>query len=100
MNLNSRNRATRWAIENLDNNDLIGCLNNGIYGVKRDYGFNKNFRDGDVVEQKKRAELSHIKPKPMFFTKKMDNAKNRGLKMEKKMKELYLKKGKIYLFQS
>ena len=96
LNMKARNRATKWAIDNMDNKQLIDSLNNGIYGLRRDFGFLRNFRDGDVVKLKKEEERlnSGQEPKPFFYHRRLEKNKDRAKRVEKEMKELYLRKGK------
>ena len=78
----------------MDNKVLINALNDGIYGVRRDYGFKKNFRDGDVIDLKKETR-KQVK-KPLFFNRRLEKSGERAQRIESEMKELYLKKGKLY----
>jgi hypothetical protein len=79
---------------------LIDCLNHGIYGVKRNYGFNKNHREGDLIDLKakklKQEQRSgkRTSTKPLFFNRRLEKTKDRALKVEKEQKKLYLRRGK------
>lgn len=77
----------------MDNLELVDALNNGIYGVQKNYGFLRNFRDG--VKHSSNTRSGNSNRKPIFYNRRLEKSKNRAIRVEKEVKGLFLKKGKV-----
>lgn len=98
--MNSKNRINKWALDNYNNEALIDCLNHGVYGLQREYGFNKNFREGDLNLLKGNSNKKHTGQKiddstdikPLFFNpiKNYVEATERARMAQSANKKLFL----------